>query len=415
LSGDPVAGLSEDPLDDPEGLTRRRVLLIAMTTGLASLSIDLYLPAFPELARHLGTSEAAVQVTLTACVIGLAVGQIVAGPLSDAWGRRTPLTVGLAGWGVASLLCALAPSVAALTALRFAQGLMGAAGLVVTRAVVRDLTSGPAMVRASARIMLIAGAVPILAPTLGGLMLRVMPWQGLFVALAGFGLLTAPIAYRWMGETLPPSRRRAVGFGPALHSYRVLLADREYVRSSLVVAAVFSALFVYVSGSAFVMRNVYGLSATGYGVMFAAHSAALMSGNQLSGRLAGRWRTPAHLAVTLGVALLGGAALMVVALTGWLGLAGAVGSVVVTIFGVGMALPLAGSISMEGHGDRAGAASALLGLLQFSVGGIVAPIVGVLGTTTLLPLAGAVGGSLLVAAALQAAGARSVRVAPVAA
>jgi len=263
--------------------------------------------------------------------------------------------------------------------------------------------------------MLIAGAVPILAPTLGGLMLRVMPWQGLFVALAGFGLLTAPIAYRWMGETLPPSRRRAVGFGPALHSYRVLLADREYVRSSLVVAAVFSALFVYVSGSAFVMRNVYGLSATGYGVMFAAHSAALMSGNQLSGRLAGRWRTPAHLAVTLGVALLGGAALMVVALTGWLGLAGAVGSVVVTIFGVGMALPLAGSISMEGHGDRAGAASALLGLLQFSVGGIVAPIVGVLGTTTLLPLAGAVGGSLLVAAALQAAGARSVRVAPVAA
>jgi DHA1 family bicyclomycin/chloramphenicol resistance-like MFS transporter len=378
-----------------------------MTTALASLSIDLYLPAFPDLAVHMGTSEAAVQITLTACVIGLAVGQIVAGPISDAVGRRIPIVVGLAAWGLTSLLCALAPSVEALTALRFVQGLMGAAGLVVTRAVVRDLASGPAMVRAFARIMLIAGVVPIIAPTLGGLMLQVMPWQGLFVALAAFGFVAAPAVYFGLGETLPPERRRPSGLRSALGSYGVLLRDRLYVRSALVVAFTFSALFVYVSGSAFVMRNVYGLGATGYGVMFAVHSVALMSGNQLSGRLAGRWRTEAHLAVTLGVALLGAAGLLAVALTGLGGLAGAVGTVVLTIFGVGMSLPLASSISMGGHPDRAGAASALLGLVQFAIGGLVAPLVGLVGTRTLLPLAVAVGGSLVVAAVLQALSSRA--------
>ena len=389
-----------------EGLSRVRLLLIAATTALASLSIDLYLPAFPELARQLGTSEAAVQITLTACVVGLAVGQIVAGPISDALGRRIPIVVGLVGWGVASLLCALAPSVEALTALRFAQGLMGAAGLVVTRAVVRDLASGPAMVRAFAQIMLIAGVVPIIAPTLGGLMLHVMPWQGLFLALAGFGFAVAPAVYFGLGETLPAERRRPGGLRPALRSYGVLLRDGEYVRSAMVVAFAFSALFVYVSGSAFVMRNVYGLGATGYGVMFAAHSVALMSGNQLSGRLAGRWPAGTHLAVTLGVALLGAVGLLVEALTGVGGIGGAIGTVVVTVFGVGMSLPLASSITLGGYPERAGAASALLGLVQFAVGGLIAPLVGLVGTRTLLPLAVAVAGSLVVAAVLQLTGSR---------
>ena len=389
-----------------EGLSRVRLLLIAATTALASLSIDLYLPAFPELARQLGTSEAAVQITLTACVVGLAVGQIVAGPISDALGRRIPIVVGLVGWGVASLLCALAPSVEALTALRFAQGLMGAAGLVVTRAVVRDLASGPAMVRAFAQIMLIAGVVPIIAPTLGGLMLHVMPWQGLFLALAGFGFAVAPAVYFGLGETLPAAQRRPGGLRPALRSYGVLLRDGEYVRSAMVVAFAFSALFVYVSGSAFVMRNVYGLGATGYGVMFAAHSVALMSGNQLSGRLSGRWPAGTHLAVTLGVALLGAVGLLVEALTGVGGIGAAIGTVVVTVFGVGMSLPLASSITLGGYPERAGAASALLGLVQFAVGGLIAPLVGLVGTRTLLPLAVAVAGSLVVAAVLQLTGSR---------
>jgi DHA1 family bicyclomycin/chloramphenicol resistance-like MFS transporter len=371
-------------------------------TALGSLSIDLYLPAFPELAVHFHTSEAAVQITLTACVIGLAAGQIVAGPLSDAWGRRAPIVVGLLAWGLTSLLCALAPSVEALTALRFAQGLAGAAGLVVARAVVRDLADGPAMVRVFARLMLIVGVVPILAPTVGGLLLRVMPWQGLFVALGMFGLAAAVAVQLGLEESLPPHRRRRGGLRPALGSYGILVRDRRYVRSALVMAFTFAALFTYVSGSAFVMRQVFGLDAAGYGLMFAGHSVALVGGNQLSGRLAGRWRPASHLLATLGVALVGGSALVLVAVTGVGGLAAAIGTVVLTVFGVGMSLPLASTITMAGYPERAGAASALLGLFQFSVGGLLAPLVGLASTTTLLPLAIGVTAPILVAAGLQA-------------
>jgi DHA1 family bicyclomycin/chloramphenicol resistance-like MFS transporter len=390
-------------------LTRKRLFVVAMATALGSLSIDLYLPAFPELAAHLNTSEAAVQITLTACVIGLAVGQLVAGPLSDTWGRRAPIVVGLLGWSVASLLCALAPSIQTFTALRFAQGLAGAAGLVVSRAVVRDLASGHEMVRAFARLMLIVGVVPIAAPTLGGVMLRFMPWQGLFVALAAFGLVGALAVTLGLSETLPASRRRPGGLTSALRSYRVLLADARFLRSALVMAFTFAALFIYVSGSAFAMRNIFGLDAAGYGLMFAAHSVALVAGNQISGRTAGRWRQSRQLLSALGVSLLGAAGLMVVAVTGFGGLAGAIGTVMVTVFGIGMSLPVASSITMAGHPERSGAASALLGLLQFSVGGIAAPIVGTMGSTTLLPLAVSIGVCLVVAVGLQTSPAVALR------
>jgi DHA1 family bicyclomycin/chloramphenicol resistance-like MFS transporter len=400
-----VQGAADTPEQSPPvRLGRRNLLLIGMATALGSLSIDLYLPAFPELAVYLQTSEAAVQITLTACVIGLAVGQVVAGPLSDAWGRRAPIMVGLLGWGLASLLCALAPSVEALTVLRFAQGLLGAAGLVVSRAVVRDLASGGEMVLAFARLGLIVGLVPILAPTLGGLMLEVMPWQGLFVALAAFGLVGAIAIGVGLVESLPPRRRRPAGLGSALRSYGILLRDISYLRSAMVLSFAFAALFVYVSDSAFVMRNVYDLDASGYGLMFAAHSVMLVAGGQLSGRLAKRVRPSLLLGVALVVALAGSVGVTVEALTGLGGIVGAVGTVVITIFGIGMALPIASSASLANHPDRAGAASALLGLLQFSLGGVIAPVVGALGTTTLLPLALSLVACLLVAIAFQTLG-----------
>jgi DHA1 family bicyclomycin/chloramphenicol resistance-like MFS transporter len=323
-----------------------------MATALGSLSIDLYLPAFPELAAQLHTSRAAVQITLTACVIGLAVGQLVAGPLSDSFGRRAPMALGLLAWSGASVLCALAPSIEMFTALRFAQGFAGAAGLVVSRAVVRDLVSGPEMVRAFARLMLIVGVVPILAPTVGGIMLRFMPWQGLFLALAAFGLIGVAAVWFGLAETLPVSLRRPGGLRTALGSYRVLLRDPGYLRSASVLAFTFAALFTYVSGSAFVMRSVFGLDATGYGLMFAAHSVALVAGNQLSGRTAGRWPAGRHLAGALGVALLGAVGLTVVALTGGGGLVAAMGTIVVTMFGIGLSLPVASSVALAGKEDK---------------------------------------------------------------
>jgi DHA1 family bicyclomycin/chloramphenicol resistance-like MFS transporter len=376
-------------------------VLLAAATALGSLSIDLYLPAFPELARELGTSEAAVQVTLTACVLGLAVGQLVAGPLSDAVGRRAPIAVGLLGWGLTSFLCALAPSITTLTALRFAQGLAGSAGIVVARAVVRDLAAGDQLIRAFARLMLVVGVVPILAPTVGGLLLRVIPWRGLFVVLGVLGLLFAAAVWLGLPETLRAERRQNAGLVRAFGGYRVLIRDRAYVARAVVVAFTFAALFTYVSASPFVLRNVFGLDTAQFGLMFAAHSVALVLGNQTSGRLAGRWRPTTHLLVVISLAALAASALLVDGAWHLFGFLGVGVPVALMVFGIGMSLPLASGATMAGHPRRAGAASALLGLFQYTVGGLVAPVVGMVGTASVIPLGTALLTVLLVAWTVQ--------------
>ena len=362
------------------GLTPLRLFTLASATALGSLSIDLYLPAFPRLAQEMAASQASVQITLTACVIGLAVGQLVAGPLSDAIGRRRPIVFGLLAWSLTSFLCALAPSIATLTALRFAQGLAGSAGIVVARAVVRDLAAGDQLVRAFARLMLVVGVVPILAPTLGGAMLRVMSWRWLFVVLGVLGALFAVGIYLGLRESLPPEQRRPGGAVATFGSYRTLLRDVSYVRAALVVSFMFAALFTYVSSSSFVFIDAYGLDTAQFGAMFATSSVALVLGTQLSGLLSGRLTVGRHLMLAI--------------------------PIVVTIFGIGMAMPVASSAAMSRHPERAGAASALLGLFQFTVGGVVAPIVGMIGTTSAVPMAIAVVTCLLIALCLHAAGLR---------
>jgi DHA1 family bicyclomycin/chloramphenicol resistance-like MFS transporter len=386
----------------PLGITPLRLLLIGAATALGSLSIDLYLPAFPELAQELHTSQAAVQVSLTACVIGLAVGQLLNGPLSDVVGRRAPIVLGLLGWSVTSFLCALAPSITTLTALRFAQGLAGSAGIVVARAVIRDLAGGDQLVRAFARLMLVVGVVPILAPTLGGLLLRVVSWRGLFVVLGVLGAAFTAAVYFALAESLPPSRRVPGGMARSLRGYRVLLRDRSYVGSALVLGCTFAALFTYVSSSSFVLRNTYGLDTTQFGLMFAAHSVALVAGNQLSGLLSGRFSPRSHLLTAICAATVAAVLLLVDGATGAFGFFGVAVPIAMTVFGIGMALPLASSAAMAGHPERAGAASALLGMFQFTIGGLVAPVVGVIGTTSFVPLGVAILGCLLAAAGLQA-------------
>jgi DHA1 family bicyclomycin/chloramphenicol resistance-like MFS transporter len=383
-----------------------RLLMLAAATGLGSLSIDLYLPAFPALAREMGGSEASVQVTLTACVIGLAVGQLVAGPLSDAIGRRTPITLGLLGWSITSFLCALAPSMTTLTLLRFAQGLAGSAGIVVARAVVRDLAAGDQLVRAFARLMLVVGVVPILAPTVGGLMLRVMSWRWLFVVLGVLGAIFAVALHLGLRESLPPAARRRGGVASGFRSYRELLHDRGYVGAALVVGFTFAALFTYVSSSSFVFIEAYGLDTAQFGLMFATSSVALVSGTQLSGLLSGRLNARRHLLLAIVVAALAAVALLGLTEVGRFGVFGAAAPIVLMVFGIGMAMPVASSLAMSRHPERAGAASALLGLFQFTVGGVVAPSVGAIGTGSVMPMAVAVLSCLLVALALQTFAAR---------
>ncbi len=367
-------------------LTPRQTLVLGAATALGPLSIDLYLPAFPELATELGASEAAVQLTLTACVLGLALGQLVAGPVSDAVGRRVPIAVGLGAWSLASFACALAPSITTFTALRFAQGLAGAAGVVVARAVVRDLSSGPELVRAFSRLMLVVGVVPILAPTLGGLLLERTSWRGLFVVLGVLGAAFCLVVVVGLRESLPPARRRS-GVRRALGSYRVLLTDRSFLGAAAVVSLTFAALFVYVSSSSFVLREAFGLSPAQFGLLFGVNSAGLVIGNQVSGALANRWPAAVMLPRAIGLGAAAALLVLVAGLTGAFGVVGVVVPLFVIVFAVGAAMPVASSRAMNAHPERAGAASALLGVLQFAVGGALAPLVGLTGSASVLPLA----------------------------
>lgn len=366
------------------GLSKRRVAVLAGAAALASLSIDLYLPAFPELSRELDASPAAVQLTLTACVIGLALGQLVAGPVSDAIGRRVPLILGLGGWALAAFACALAPSIGTLTLLRFMQGLAGSAGVVVARAVVRDLSSGPDLVRALAQLMLVTGVVPVLAPTVGGVLLEHMSWRGLFVVLGCLGTAFSALVAVGLPETLSAENRR--GLQASVRSYRVLAVDRSFVVACALAALTFAPLFIYVSSSSFVLRTSFSLTPGEFGLLFGVNSVALVAGNQVIGRTTHRW--PAR--ITLPVAIACGTVAALLLLAAGAGGLGGVWGVAIPLFVmvacVGATLPTTASLAMTAHPGRAGAAAALLGLVQMAVGPILAPLVGFFDTASVVPL-----------------------------
>ena len=397
------------------GVSAWNLIILGAVTMLGPLSIDLYLPSFPELARELDASESAVQLTLTACVIGLAVGQLVAGPLSDAFGRRGPILFGTIGWAVTALICAIAPSITTLTLLRLAQGLAGAAGVVVARAVIRDLATGEQLTRAFARLMLVIGVVPILAPTVGGLLLRVTDWRGIFVVLAVLGALIAISTSLTLKESLPREARNRSGVRGTIAGYRYLLRDRTFMSAALVLAFTFASLFIYVGTSSFVLRDVFELSPTAYGFLFGANSVALIGGSQFSPWLSTRLSDRTLISGSTLFALASAAALLVLGGTGVGGLAGVAVPLWLMVLAVGVTMPMATTRAMGRHPERAGAASALLGVLQMGTGALVIPLVGLFGSTSVVPLGVALVVTLLIALAIHIGAARFVVPAPAAA
>src|SRR6267143_566798 len=233
----------------------RLFVLLGGLTAFGPLSIDMYLPALPAIGRDLAASESMIQLTLTACLIGLAIGQVIAGPLSDALGRRRPLLIGVAGYVIASLLCALAPAATILVALRLLQGLAGAAGIVIARAIVRDLYSGSAAARYFSRLILVMGLAPILAPVLGAQLLRFTSWHGIFVVLAMITALLWLGAARGLPETLPPARRRIGSLSDTTQTFRRLAADTEFVGYAAAGGLAFGAMFAYIAVSPFVLKR----------------------------------------------------------------------------------------------------------------------------------------------------------------
>src|SRR4051794_4216470 len=355
--------------------------------AVGPLSIDMYLPGLPEITRSLNASATSVQLTLTAVVVGLALGQLVAGPLSDRIGRRRPLVVGLLGYSAVSLLCALAPSVAALAGLRLLQGLSGGAGIVIGRAVVRDLYSGAAAARLFSSLMLVTGLAPILAPVIGAQVLKVTAWQGIFVVLAGLALAILTLAAVALPETLPPERRDRGGLAATLATLRGLLGERTFMGYALTAALAFGALFAYISGSSFVLQEVYGLSPQAFSLAFGANGLGLVAGSQINARLVGRFGPGVLLRRALLVIVTAAAALVAVVSIGDLGVWPVIIATFVVMSSLSFVMPNSTALALADQAKVAGTASALLGVIQFLVGGLAAPLVGIGGTGSALPMA----------------------------
>lgn len=362
------------------------MLLIGALSAFGPLSTDMYLPGLPRIAADLGATESQVQLTLTACLVGLAMGQLVAGPVSDRLGRRRPLLAGLALFTVASLLCAIVDRIEPFVVLRVLQGIGGAAGIVIARAIVRDHYAGTQAARFFALTMLVNGLAPILAPIVGGQLLLVTDWQGTFVLLGAIGAALFVFAATRLRESLPPERRRTGGLGTVVAVYRSLLVDRSFMRYVLASSLAFCAMFAYIASSPFVLQDLYGLSPQAFGLVFAANALGIVACSQASGLLVGRLGPRRILVTGLTTMLLGGLVLSVAAAAG-IGIAGILLGYLLVVASYGLIAPNAMALALTDHAHHAGSAAALMGGVQFLAGALAAPLVGLGGTASALPSA----------------------------
>jgi DHA1 family bicyclomycin/chloramphenicol resistance-like MFS transporter len=383
----PVPGPADpaQPAGHQAGRTRLVIILGALSS-FAPLSIDMYLPALPSMARDLHTSPAAAQLSLTACLIGLAAGQLLAGPLSDARAPRGPLQAGVGIYAAASALCILAPSIWVLLTLRLLQGLAGAAGIVIARAIVRDLYDGDEMARFYALLLVVNGAAPILSPIIGAQLLRVTTWRGVFAVLALIGVVLLLCVVLWLPETLPPARRRTGGLRDVARTSALLLRDREFSRCALAGGLAFGAMFAYISGSPFVLEAKFGISPQLFSLLFAINGTGIICAGQASRLLVGRLSPRSLLTIGLTMTASGGVLLLIAALTS-AGLPLILPALFLVVASIGLVLPNATALALDQHADQAGSASGVLGVTQFAIGAVTAPLVGVAGPHTDLPMA----------------------------
>lgn len=376
------------------------VLVLGALIALGPLTIDMYLPAFPALADDLRASEAAVQATLTATLVGLGLGQLLIGPFSDAVGRRLPLLLGVTGHVVTSVLCALAPTIEVLTVARVLQGLSGAAVSVVAMATVRDLFSGIAAAKLLSRLMLVMGVAPVVAPTLGGFVLGVTSWRGVFVTLAVLGLVLLGVAALGLRETLPVERRRSARPSATLRTYRTLLRDGPFVALAVAGGLMFATMFAYVAGSPFVLQGVYGLDERTFALVFGLNAVALVTATQVNPLLL-RWFSLRQVLTTaMAVAATAALTLVVVTAAGVQGLVWVLVPLAVITACAGLSFPNTPALALSRHGEAAGTAAALLGAAQFTIAGFSAPLVGLLGTSSALPMAAVMAGATTTALVL---------------
>jgi DHA1 family bicyclomycin/chloramphenicol resistance-like MFS transporter len=332
----------------------------------------MYLPAFPTIASDLNASGSQIQLTLTAAMIGLALGQLIIGPMSDAWGRRRPLIVGLAVFVVASALCMFVPSAGVFIALRFVQGLAGAAGAVIARAVVRDHFDGDGITKFFSRLVLVSMLAPLLGPILGAQMLKFGPWQLGFGFLTGVSAISLVLVYFLLPESLPPEKRRGMNLGTMASTVRGLVTDARFIGPALTLALMFGGMFTYISTFSVVSQHQLGASAQEYSLIFAINTIGLLAGNQLNGLLIGKVETGRRLVTGIGGALVAVAVLGVLGVTGGGNLVWLTVFLFAMMFSLGLVYPNCQSLALASQPAAvAGTGSALLGTLQFTLGGSI--------------------------------------------
>ncbi|MFD4008595.1 multidrug effflux MFS transporter [Brachybacterium paraconglomeratum] len=391
----------EDPADhelahlpDEEQLSRTRakvtVMVIVVLTTLSAigpLATDMYIPAFPEVAGELGTTASRMQLTITAFFLGTASGQIVAGPLSDRMGRRGPLLIGIILCLLASIGCAMAPSVEVLLVLRVLQGIGGGFGMVLGRAVLIDMTDGPELFRIMNIMQGVGGVAPIVAPLLGGIILVFGQWREIFVVIAAMSLISLIGVLFLIPESLPVSRRHSGGFRTFLRNCRTLLGRRIFVAYMLVNAFSAFALMAYVSASSFVVQEMLGFSSSEYSVSFAINSMGMMAMSLLSARLTRTIHPRRLIRVGLIVVSLASFSLLIGSLfldtPAWIVLP----AFFFTVAPQGMIFGNGGALASDQAREFAGTGSAMLGLGFSFAASIAAPLVGVAGTHSSLPMA----------------------------
>lgn len=383
---------------------QRSFLGLALVLGLVSavgpFAIDMYLPALPTIGKSLGASPASVQATLIVFFLALGAGQVVYGPVSDMLGRKAPLYFGLALFGVGSIGCALAPDAGTLIALRFVQGLGACAGMVIPRAVVRDLHTGTEAARLMSMLMLVFSVSPILAPLTGSLLIDNFGWRSVFWAVAVAAVLAAILLATSLPETRPPGERVGSSLRGALHAYGVLLRDSHFLGLSLIGGFGVASFFAYLANSSFVLIDHYGLSPRQYSVAFAANAASFIGVSQLTAR----WGARFGLVPMVKVAVTAYSAVMVVALAVQLAgvdsLALMLGLLFIGYGALGLVIPATMVLSMEEHGTIAGTASALGGTLHFAAGIAVMGLLAPFANGAPVPMLAGIAGSALLACGL---------------
>lgn len=371
--------------------------LLLVLTVFGPISMDLYLPVLPALTDELGAATSVAQLTVTACLIGLALGQLVTGPASDRFGRSAPLYLGVVAYAATSLLCALSPTVETLIAARFVQGLAGGAGIVISQATGRDVYSGGALIRFYGRVTVAGGLAAVVGPLLGGQLAAVTDWRGLFVFLAAAGAVILALVALVFRETHPPAARTSGG-AATRRDVAALLRTRAFTSAVLTQGFAYAALFAYLSGATFVLQGMYGLSPQQYALAFGLNSAGFMVSGYVAGLAAERWSVAGTLVLGLAVTALGALGLLAGGLFG-APLAMVVVSLVLLACGVAAVTPPSTTVALADHPRAAGTASSLLGMARFAFGAVSAPCVGVAGAATMLPL----GVTTVVCVALAAA------------